>query len=127
MVPVVKSADSKTFEKLQTEIDALVERTVSGKNQMDDLTGGTFTITNLGVYEIDAFSPLINPPECGILGVGRIYEKPVGVNGQIVLRSMMALNLSFDHRLVDGAPAARFLQRVKQYIEQPFLWPLWND
>lgn len=127
MVPVVKSADSKTFEKLQTEIDALVERTVSGKNQMDDLTGGTFTITNLGVYEIDAFSPLINPPECGILGVGRIYEKPVGVNGQIVLRSMMALSLSFDHRLVDGAPAARFLQRVKQYIEQPFLWPLWND
>ncbi len=127
MVPVLRDVVSKSFETIQTELNSLVDRTLNGKNQMDDLTGGTFTITNLGVYEIDAFSPLINPPECGILGVGRIYEKPVGLNGQIVLRSMMALSLSFDHRLVDGAPAARFLQRIKQYIEQPFLWPLWND
>jgi len=91
------------------------------------LAGGTFTITNLGVYEIDGFTPLLNPPETGILGVGRIHEKPVGVDGQIVLRSMVALSLTFDHRLVDGAPAARFLQRIKQYIEQPALWSLWRN
>jgi pyruvate dehydrogenase E2 component (dihydrolipoamide acetyltransferase) len=127
MVPVLKDVASKNFETIQNELNSLVERTLSGKNNMDDLKCGTFTITNLGVYEIDAFSPLINPPECGILGVGRIHEKPVGLNGQIVLRSMMALSLSFDHRLVDGAPAARFLQRIKQFIEQPFLWPLWKD
>lgn len=79
-----------------------------------------FTITNLGAYEIDAFTPLINPPECAILGVGRIVSKPIGLNGQIVLREMLALSLSFDHRLVDGAPAAKFLQRVKQLIERSF-------
>lgn len=127
MVPVVREAHQKSFEAVQQELDDLIQRTLSGKNGLEDLTGGTFTITNLGAYEIDAFTPLINPPECGILGVGRILEKPVGLNGQVVLRSMVTLSLSFDHRLVDGAPAARFLQRVKQYIEQPFLWSVWKD
>jgi pyruvate dehydrogenase E2 component (dihydrolipoamide acetyltransferase) len=127
MVPVVKEADQKSFESVQQELDDLIKRTLNGRNTMDDLTGGTFTVTNLGAYEIDGFTPLINPPECGILGVGRIHERPVGLNGQIALRSMVTLSLSFDHRLVDGAPAARFLQRVKQYIEQPFLWSVWND
>jgi pyruvate dehydrogenase E2 component (dihydrolipoamide acetyltransferase) len=126
MVPVLNDARRKSFETLQQELEGLVERTLSGSNQMEDLTGGTFTITNLGAFEIDAFTPIINPPECAILGVGRIHEKPVGLEGQVVLRSMMSLSLSFDHRLVDGAPAARFLQRVKQYIEQPFLWLLWD-
>jgi pyruvate dehydrogenase E2 component (dihydrolipoamide acetyltransferase) len=73
------------------------------------------------MYEIDAFTPIINPPECAILGIGRIVARPVGLNGQIVLREMMALSLSFDHRLVDGAPAARFLQRVKTLIERCFV------
>lgn len=125
MVPVVQAADKKSYLQIQTDVDDLVMRTLDEKNHSNDLTGGTFTITNLGQFEIDAFTPIINPPECAILGVGRLLEKPVVVAGQISVRTMVALSLSFDHRLVDGAPAARFLQRIKQYIEQPFLWSLW--
>jgi pyruvate dehydrogenase E2 component (dihydrolipoamide acetyltransferase) len=98
----------------------LVERALAGRSLPDDLSGGTFTITNLGMFGIDAFTPIINPPESAILGVGRIVNKPVGHEGQVVLRDMMTLSLSFDHRLIDGAPAARFLQRVKQLVERPF-------
>ncbi len=127
MVPVLKDADCKNYESIQKELDQVVQKTLAGTAGWDDLTGGTFTITNLGTYEIDAFNPIINPPECAILGIGRIHEKAVVVDGQIVVREMMALSISFDHRLVDGAPAARFLQRVKQYIEQPFLWSLWDN
>jgi len=83
-------------------------------------------LTAQGSFDIDAFTPLINPPESAILGIGRIHEKPVVVDGHIVVREMMSLSISFDHRLVDGVPAARFLQRVKQFIEQPFLWSLWE-
>lgn len=126
MVPVVRDADRKNFECIQQDLDAVIQRTLEGTATWDDITGGTFTITNLGGFEIDAFTPLINPPESAILGIGRIHEKPVVVDGQIVVRAMMSLSISFDHRLVDGAPAARFLQRVKQLIEQPFLWSLWE-
>jgi pyruvate dehydrogenase E2 component (dihydrolipoamide acetyltransferase) len=126
MVPVIKDAVYKNFECIQKELDEIVQKTVAGTASWDDLTGGTFTITNLGAFEIDAFSPIINPPECAILGIGRIHQKPVVVDGQVVVREMMALSISFDHRLVDGAPAARFLQRIKQFIEQPFLWSLWD-
>ncbi len=125
MVPVVKDADYKNFECIQKELDDVIQKTLAGSASWDDLTGGSFTITNLGAFEIDAFSPIINPPECAILGVGRIHEKAAVVDGQIVVREMMALSISFDHRLVDGAPAAHFLQRIKQFIEQPFLWSLW--
>jgi pyruvate dehydrogenase E2 component (dihydrolipoamide acetyltransferase) len=121
LVPVLHDADRKSFFEIQDELGSLTQRALEGRSLPDDLTGGTFTITNLGVYEIDAFTPVINPPECAILGVGRIVPRPVGLNGQIVLRDMMALSLSFDHRLVDGAPAARFLQRVKTLIERCFL------
>jgi pyruvate dehydrogenase E2 component (dihydrolipoamide acetyltransferase) len=127
LVPVLRYANSKSFESIQIELDGLVDRTLSGKNLKDELSGGTFTITNLGTYEIDAFTPIINPPECAILGIGRIIQKPVAYEGQIVLRNMVNLSLSFDHRLVDGAPAAKFLQRIKQYLEQPFLWSLWKN
>lgn len=120
LVPVLRGAPQKSLRQINGEINALADRATKGHSLPDDLRGGTFTITNLGAYEIDAFTPLINPPECAILGVGRIVSKPVGLNGQIVLREMLALSLSFDHRLVDGAPAARFLQRVKQLIERPF-------
>jgi pyruvate dehydrogenase E2 component (dihydrolipoamide acetyltransferase) len=84
------------------------------------MSGGTFTISNLGMYSIDAFTPIINQPESAILGVGRIHEKPVGVGGEIVLRPMMTLSLSFDHRVIDGAPAAAFLQTVKEVLENPY-------
>ena len=126
MVPVVRDADHKNFECIQQDLDAIIQRTLAGSATWDDVTGGTFSITNLGAFEIDAFTPLINPPESAILGIGRIHEKPVVVDGQIVVREMMSLSISFDHRLIDGAPAARFLQRVKQFIEQPFLWSLWE-
>ena len=127
LVPVLRYANNKTFESIQTELDGLVDRTLSGKNLKDELSGGTFTITNLGTFDIDSFTPIINPPECAILGVGRIHQKPVGFENQIVLRHMVSLSLSFDHRLVDGAPAAKFLQRIKQFVEQPFLWSLWKN
>jgi len=120
LVPVVRDVPAKSLRQINQEINSLAERAIKGRSLPDELSGGTFTITNLGAYEIDAFTPLINPPECAILGVGRIVSKPVGLNGQIVLRETLALSLSFDHRLVDGAPAAKFLQRVKQLIERPF-------
>lgn len=118
LVPVLFNADQKPLLKIHEELQGLIQRATEGKCLPDELTGGTFTITNLGMYDIDAFTPIINPPECAILGVGRIASKPVGLEGQIVLRERMALSLSFDHRLVDGGPAAQFLQRVKGMIEQ---------
>ena len=89
------------------------------------MRGGTFTITNLGMYEIDSFTPIVNLPECAILGVGRIVPKQVVTDPaaeRVEIRHMMVLSLTFDHRLVDGAPAGRFLQRLKQLVEQPYLW-----
>ncbi|NPV77780.1 MAG: 2-oxo acid dehydrogenase subunit E2 [Anaerolineae bacterium] len=121
LVPVVRNATSKRLLEINADLAALVERALSGRSLPDDLTGGVFSITNLGMFDIDAFTPIINPPECAIMGVGRIVSRPVGVEGQIVLREMMALSLSFDHRLVDGAPAAKFLQRIKQLIERPMV------
>jgi pyruvate dehydrogenase E2 component (dihydrolipoamide acetyltransferase) len=120
LVPVVRDAASRSLLEIHQALRGLAERALGGRSLPDDLVAGTFTITNLGMFEIDAFTPIINPPESAILGVGRIVNKPVGLDGQIVLRDMMALSLSFDHRLLDGAPAARFLQRVKQLIERPF-------
>jgi pyruvate dehydrogenase E2 component (dihydrolipoamide acetyltransferase) len=87
----------------------------------DDLTGGTFTITNLGMYGVDAFTPVINLPELAILGAGRIQAKPAILDGDVVVRQMWTLSLVFDHRLVDGAPAARFLQCITQLVENPYL------
>jgi pyruvate dehydrogenase E2 component (dihydrolipoamide acetyltransferase) len=121
LVPVVRNADRKGLRALGAELRALVERARSGKPLPDDLTGGTFTITNLGMYDVDAFTPIINLPEAAILGVGRIQPKPVVREGAVVVRQMMTLSLAFDHRLVDGAPAARFLQRIKGLVEEPYL------
>ncbi len=87
---------------------------------MDEVTGSTFTVTNLGRYGADYFTPIINSPEVAILGVGRILEKPAIYEGQIAKRSHMALSLTFDHRLVDGAPAAEFLRAVVEILENPY-------
>jgi len=121
LVPVVHAADTKDVLEIQRTLDLLVERAIGGKNLPDELVGGTFTISNLGPYDIDGFTPIINPPESAILGIGRIVAKPVAVDGQVVVRDRVALSLSFDHRVVDGAPAARFLQRVKDLIERPLV------
>jgi pyruvate dehydrogenase E2 component (dihydrolipoamide acetyltransferase) len=121
LVPVLRNVDIRSVKEIARELRELVARARDGKSLPDDLSGGHFTITNLGMFDIDAFTPIINLPECAILGVGRIAERPAVVNGQICARSRMWLSLTFDHRLVDGAPAARFLQRIKQYVEQPYL------
>jgi pyruvate dehydrogenase E2 component (dihydrolipoamide acetyltransferase) len=121
IVPVVKAADGKTVGSISAEVKQLVERARTGKFTPDDLAGGTFTITNLGTFGIDVFDPIIVAGQSAILGVGRIAEKPVVVAKEIVVRSMMNLCLSFDHRILDGAPAARFLQRLKELLENPML------
>ena len=121
LVPVIRGAQRMGVKELALEFRALVARAREGKAQPDDLTGGTFTITNLGMFGVDAFSPIINLPECAILGVGRIRPEPVAKGDQVVVRQRMWLSLTFDHRLVDGAPAARFLQAIMRYIESPYL------
>ena len=120
LVPVVKNADQHGLAALTAECKRLGKAAREGKVKPAEMAGGTFTVSNLGMYAIDAFTPVINQPESAILGVGRINEKPVGVNGAIVLRPMMVLSLSFDHRVIDGAPAAAFLTELKEALEQPF-------
>ena len=112
IVPVVRDADRKDLRTIATEAKDLAERARTGKLKIDDVSGGTFTITNLGGYGIDAFTPILNTGETGILGVGRIIEKPAIYRGEIARRSMITLSLTFDHRIIDGAPAAAFLQTV---------------
>lgn len=121
LVPVIHGAHRMGVKELAVRFRDLVARAREGKAQPDDLTGGTFTITNLGMFGVDAFTPIINLPECAILGVGRIRPEPVVVDGQVAVRQRMWLSLTFDHRLVDGAPAARFLQAIVRYIESPYL------
>ena len=121
LVPVIKDTDRKGLAELAVETRDLVGRARAGRLQPEEMQGGTFTITNLGMFGIDAFTPIINLPETAILGVGRIKARPVVVDGQIVATETAWLSLTFDHRLVDGAPAARFLQRVAQFIEHPQL------
>ncbi len=125
MVPVVRDAHNKSVGQIAAETARLVEQTRIGRAAPDDLRGGTFTITNLGMYEIDAFTPIINLPECAILGVGRIVSRLELIDEmteKVAVRKMMALSLTFDHRVVDGAPAARFLQQIKRWIEHPYAW-----
>jgi pyruvate dehydrogenase E2 component (dihydrolipoamide acetyltransferase) len=121
LVPVVRDVASKGLAELAAETLALAQRAQAGRCTPDELTGGTFTLTNLGMFGIDAFTPLINLPETAILGVGRIKARPAVFGDQIVARQTVWLSLTFDHRLVDGGPAARFLQRVVQLVEKPHL------
>ena len=117
LVPALKDANSKSLEVLHREFSELTERALNGKATTQDLEGGTFTITNLGAQEIESFVPIINLPECAILAVGAIIQKAVVVPGAIIACPMMNLTLVFDHRLVDGAGAAKFLQRIKHLLE----------
>ncbi len=117
VVPVVRDADTKTLTEVASVLQTLVEKARRGELTKDDVTGGTFTVTNLGMYGVDVFIPIINPPETAILGVGRVVDKPVAVDGQVTVRPMMQLSLAYDHRVVDGAPAAQFLQSVKKILE----------
>ncbi len=121
LVPVVRDADSKSLRQFGAEFREMVDRARRGRALPDDLSGGSFTITNLGMYDVDAFTPVINLPEAAILGVGRIAPKVVPYQGSPAIRQMLTLSLVFDHRMIDGAPAARFLQHVKHVIEEPYL------
>lgn len=118
VVPVVHNADRKSLKEISEKVRDLVDKAKSGGLTKEDLTGGTFTITNLGMFEVDVFIPIINPSEAAILGVGRIVEKPAVVAGEIRTKPIMQLSLAYDHRIVDGAPAAQFLQRVKTVLEK---------
>jgi len=118
LVPVVREADKKSLNEISEETRGLTERARTGKATYEDLSGGTFTITNLGMYGVETFVPIINPPETAILGVGAIQERPVVVQGEIKTRPLIHLTLSFDHRVVNGAPAARFMQRLKRILEE---------
>lgn len=118
VVPVVHSADKKSLTEIDKLLSQLTEKAKQGKLSREEISGGTFTITNLGMYGVDFFSPIINPPEAAILGVGRITEKPVAVGGKIETRPTLMLSLSYDHRIVDGAPAAEFLGKVRDKIEE---------
>ncbi len=112
IVPVIRDADRKSLAEIAAESRALAERARAGTLGVDAVQGGIFTITNLGMYGVDAFTPILNQPQVAILGVGRIVQKPAVHEGQIAIRSMMTLSLTFDHRIVDGAPAAAFLRDV---------------
>ena len=116
IVPVVNRAESKSLQEIAVESRALGEKARAGNLKLEDVTGGTFTITNLGMFGVDAFTPILNPGEAGILGVGRIIEKPAVFKGAIAKRAMLWLSLTFDHRVVDGAPAAEFLRTVIEFF-----------
>lgn len=121
IVPAIADADRKTILQISRESKDLIARAKSGKLTYEELTRGTFTLTNLGAYGIDMFTPIINPPQSATLGVGRIMKKPWVVNDTIAVTSTMVLSLTFDHRVIDGAPAAQCLLTIKQYVENPYV------
>ena len=121
IVPVVRTPDRKTIRDIDREIADLIRKLRDNRLSPDDLFNGTFTITNLGFADIDFFTPIVRPPESAILGVGRIVRKPVVRKDTLVPEARLGLSLTFDHRIIDGAPGARFLKTIKDMIEDPLL------
>ncbi len=121
IVPVVRDADGKSVGQLAREIRDLAGRAREGKLQPADYSGGTFSISNLGMFGVEQFNAVINPPEAAILAVGAVAREPAEREGQVVLRDRMKLTMSIDHRALDGAAGARFLQALKTLLEQPLL------
>jgi 2-oxoglutarate dehydrogenase E2 component (dihydrolipoamide succinyltransferase) len=119
VVPVLRDADRMTFAEIERQIRDFAKRAEDGTLSLADLKGGTFTITNGGVFGSLLSTPILNPPQVGILGLHKIQERPVAINGQVVVRSMMYVALTYDHRIVDGSEAVRFLVRVKELVEDP--------
>lgn len=120
VVPVIKNVEQKGLIEISSEVKLLVEKATRGNLSPDNMNGGTFTITNLGSYNIEGFTPIINQPESAILGVGSIINNAVEVNGEIVMKPLIKLSLTADHRIVDGAVAAKFLNRILTLIENPW-------
>ena len=122
LAPVLRDVSAKSLRVIAAETASLIEGAHQERLSHEAMQGGTFTITNLGMYGIDAFTPIINLPQAAILGIGRVVCKPAVHDGKVVPRQMVALSLTFDHRVVDGAPAARFLNTVREYVSEPILW-----
>ena len=118
---MIGHADQNSLIEIALTLRDLTQRAREGKLSLEDVGGGTFTLSNMGMLGIDKFNPIINPPECSILGVGRTVEKPVAYDGEVKIKPMAWFNLSSDHRIVDGATAALFLNRIKKLIENPAL------
>jgi len=121
IVPVIRNADRKSLAEIATTLRDLAQKAREEKLSLEDVGGGTFTLSNMGMLGIDKFNAIINPPECSILGVGRTVEKPVVQGGEIKIKPMAWLSLSSDHRIVDGATAALFLNHIKKLLENPTL------
>ncbi|MEM2905363.1 MAG: dihydrolipoamide acetyltransferase family protein [Candidatus Bathyarchaeia archaeon] len=121
VVPVIRHADEASLVDVAVKLNALVEKARLGRLTLEDVSGGTFTVTNLGMFEVDAFTPMLNPPETGILALGRIAERPVAVQNTVTAKPTMYMTLTFDHRVLDGAAAAKFLKRVKEILENPYV------
>jgi pyruvate dehydrogenase E2 component (dihydrolipoamide acetyltransferase) len=119
LVPVIREADKKSLSQIAASRDDLVRRARERKLSLDEMRGSTFTLSNMGMFEVDEFSAILQPPEAAILAVGRIEDRAVVRDGDIVARPMMTLTLSIDHRVLDGALGAAFLSSVKRYIENP--------
>jgi pyruvate dehydrogenase E2 component (dihydrolipoyllysine-residue acetyltransferase) len=117
VVPVIHDAGARSLGDIARSRAELAERAKAGTLGLDEVEGGTFTLSNLGSYGADTFTPIVNPPQCAILGTGRITQKPAVVDGEVVVRPMMWLSLTFDHRIVDGAPAAQFLEALESRLE----------
>lgn len=121
IVPVIKNIHLKSLDQISKESSELALKAKENRLQPEDYSGGTFTVSNLGMFDIDGFTAIINPPEAGILAVGKLAKQPVVSGDEIVIRMMMQLSLTYDHRTVDGAPAAQFLKRIKELLENPML------
>ena len=119
VAPVIRNANKKSLEEINADIEQLSQKAKASRLAIDELTGGTFTITNLGAYDIESFAPVINPPQCAILGLGRVAYKPHSVGEKVIARPSTLLTLVFDHRIVDGVPAAKFLRDVRSNLEDP--------
>ena len=119
VVPVLRNADELSFADIEKNIISVSEKARNGKLTIEDLQGGTFTISNGGVYGSMLSTPILNPPQSGVLGMHNIVERPIAINGEIKIRSIMYLALSYDHRIIDGKDAVSFLKNVKENLEDP--------
>src|SRR5581483_5335271 len=119
IVPVLRDADRQSFADIESSIASFASRARAGTITMEELTGGTFTITNGGVFGSLLSTPIVNSPQSAILGMHKIEERPIALDGQVVIRPMMYIAVSYDHRIVDGREAVQFLVRVKELLEDP--------
>jgi 2-oxoglutarate dehydrogenase E2 component (dihydrolipoamide succinyltransferase) len=119
VVPVVRDADRLSFAEIEQAIDDFAKRAESNKLEPSDLSGGTFTISNGGIYGSLLSTPIVNPPQSGVLGLHAIQQRPIALDGQVVIRPMMYVALTYDHRLIDGREAVTFLRRIKEIVESP--------